>query len=217
MRPTSEVLSGFLLAYPALFSIVNPIAGALIFDRVTADRPHSERARLAGKVGLFSLAVMIGAVWIGPYLLAFFGISIAALRIGGGLVVSMFALELLTAPEKKAIQKEQQVGAPAPSDDIAFFPLTLPLTTGPGTISVAITLGVGRPVESFFLVGVTLAAVAMALTIGTGYRYADRLAALLGAHGEKTLTRLAAFLLFCIGVQIVITGLTEVVTPMIHG
>ncbi len=211
------MLSGFLLAYPALFSIVNPIAGALIFDRVTAERSHSERAPLAGKVGLFSLAVMIGAVWIGPYLLAFFGISIAALRIGGGLVVSMFALELLTAPEKKAVQKEQQVGAPAPSDDIAFFPLTLPLTTGPGTISVAITLGVGRSGEGFFLAGVTLAALAMALTIGTAYGYAHRLSALLGAHGEKTVTRLAAFLLFCIGVQIVITGFTEVVTPMIRG
>lgn len=87
MGSVGSGLQNFLLALSALFSIVNPVAAALIFAQVTADRSHAERLDLARRVGLYSAAVMLVSLWGGAYVLNFFGITLAALRIAGGFVV----------------------------------------------------------------------------------------------------------------------------------
>jgi multiple antibiotic resistance protein len=215
------MLAALLLAFPALFSIVNPIAGAFIFREATADRTHGERLKLARRVGLYSLLVMLVALWAGSYVLALFGITIAALRIAGGIVLALFAWELLGAPEKREGRKQEQAAdaGPAVAEDVAFFPLTLPFTTGPGTIAVAVALGAGHPgmgqAWAGFYAGTGLAAVAMAGAIWLTYAYADRLSDLLGRTGSKTVTRLSAFMLFCIGVQMLITGTVDVLGPLL--
>lgn len=213
------MLAAFLLAFPALFSIVNPIAGAFIFREATADRTHDERVLLARRVGVYSLVVMIVALWAGSYVMSFFGITLPALRVAGGVLLGAFAWELLGRPEHREDRKQQQASdaAAGPPEDVAFFPLTLPFTTGPGTISVAVALGAGRPsigVGGFFT-GVTLAALAMAVVIGVTYAYADRLGALLGRNGTRTVSRLSAFILFCIGVQMFLTGVADALGPVL--
>ncbi|WP_448207748.1 MarC family protein [Azospirillum sp. sgz302134] len=213
------MLDSFLLAFTALFSIVNPIAMALIFSQVTAERNPRERAQLAMLVSVYSAIVMLTALWAGSYVLNFFGISLAALRIAGGFVVAERAWVLLTAPETHEARKQEQA---APAGDVresAFFPLTIPFTTGPGTISVAIALGATRPADpsglnSFFL-GVSAAALAIALLIWLSYRSADRLVALLGPSRARVLTRLFAFLLFCVGVQILLNGISDALVPLL--
>ena len=212
----NAALAAFLLAFPAFFSIVNPPGGAFIFNEVTAHLVRDDRARLAGKVGLYSLAVMLGALWGGAYVLNFFGISLAALRLAGGVVVAKHAWDLLSAPERQEARKQEQAGSGgAAVEDLAFFPLTLPFTTGPGTISVAVALGAGRPAGGeallAFFVGMTAAAVAMAVCIWVAYRSADRVAGLVGAPARRTIARLSAFLLLCIGVQIMVTGVQDIV------
>lgn len=215
-------ITAFLLAFPALFSIVNPAGGAFIFNEVTAHLPRPERARLAGKVGLYSAFVMLGALWGGAYVLNFFGISLAALRLAGGVVVAKHAWDLLSAPERQEARKQEQAGAEGPAgEDLAFFPLTLPFTTGPGTISVAVALGAGRPsspeaLAAFFL-GVTAAALAMAVTIWGMYRSAERVAGLMGNTARRTMARLSAFLLLCIGTQIMVNGVQDIVVAMKWG
>lgn len=214
------MLSAFLLAFPALFSIVNPPGAAFIFNEVVGDASAAERARLSHRVALYSLLVMLVALWAGSYVLNFFGISLAALRVAGGSVVALRAWDLLSAPERQEARKQRQVeSTDASSDDIAFFPLTLPFTTGPGTISVAVALGAGRPVTDVvpFFVGMTGACVAMAGVIWLAYRSADRIAGLLGASARRTVARLSAFILLCIGVQIIITGVTDVAVAILHG
>ena len=166
------MVAAFLLAFPALFSIVNPIAGAFIFRGATANRTHLERATLARRVGTYSLLVMLVSLWAGSYVLATFGISLAALRISGGIVLALFAWELLGAPEKREDRKQEQAADAAP-------------------------------------------AVAMAGAIWVTYSYADRLSDLLGRTGSKTVTRLSAFILFCIGVQMLITGVVDVLGPLL--
>lgn len=214
------MLAAFLLAFPALFSIVNPIAGAFIFREATADRSHGERVLLARRVSIYSLLVMLVALWGGSYVLAFFGISIAALRVAGGLVLTGFAWELLNAPDRREGRKQEQASDAAAGvpDDVAFFPLTLPFTTGPGTIAVAVALGAGRPgtegILAFFI-GVTLAALAVSGMIGLFYAYADRLGEWLGRNGSRVVSRLSAFILFCIGVQVFLTGLVDVLLPLL--
>ncbi len=216
---SGAVVRAFLLAFPALFSIINPLVGALIFHETTAVLPPAQRARVATKVGFYSLVVMVVALWTGSYVLAFFGVSINALRIAGGVVIALFGWELLKTPEESEARKRRH-GAPTNTDDLAFFPLTLPITTGPGTISVVIALGAERPDDVsgalLFFIGASIAAVVMAVVIAVLYHWADRLVQLLGPSGERILTRLSAFLLLSIGVQILITGFTGVLAPLMH-
>ncbi len=210
----SLALATFLLAVPALFSIVNPPGAAFIFNEVTAHLTAQQRRMLSDKVALYSLGVMLGALFAGSYILEFFGISLAALRIAGGAVVAVRAFDLLNAPERQEARKTEQ--AESGEGDVAamaFFPLTLPFTTGPGTIAVAVALGAQRPrvpadVAWFFL-GASAAAVVIAGVIWLSYRSADRIAALLGPSARRTFARLSAFLLLCIGVQIVLAGMAD--------
>ncbi|WP_419729588.1 MarC family protein [Lichenicola sp.] len=215
-------LSGaFLLAFPALFSIVNPFGAALIFAEVTDGRSPAERAMLARRVALYGLLILLLSLWIGSTLLAFFGITIGALRIAGGLVVAVRAWSLLQAPEANEANKERQAyqdGRTASADvaSTAFFPLTMPFTVGPGSISVAIALGAERPEAAHvmdrveFGVGTCLAAVAVCLLVWIAYAGAPRFVRLLGRSGARIVTRLVALILLCIGVQIMVSGIQEI-------
>ncbi|HEY2049231.1 MAG TPA: MarC family protein [Caulobacteraceae bacterium] len=218
--PLSTVVGAFLLGFPTLFSIINPVGSSLVFHNVTSDRTHSDRQILAQRVALYSFAILLGSLWLGGYILNFFGVSLGALRIGGGLVVSVQAWNLLLAPEAQETRKVGDAAPAALRDDIAFFPLTMPLTTGPGSISVAIALASERPTEGIgpipFFIGMTLAALINAALIWVLYASSDRVLAFLGPSGARALNRLASFLLLCIGVQIVITGGESVLGPWLH-
>ncbi len=214
-----EATRAFLLGFPALFSIISPLSGAFIFFEVTQSRAARERERLAKQVALYALVVMLAALWAGSFILAFFGISLAALRIGGGSVVASAAWHLLNAPEQHEARKQEQAAPVQGADDIALFPLTIPFTTGPGTIAVAVALGAEHPLlasgELRFFLGLSAAAAGNAAVIWATYRLGDRVAHLLGPTGTRTLTRLFAFLLLCIGAQILITGVENVVVPLV--
>lgn len=218
MPDPGPTLQGFVLAFSALFSIVNPIGAALVFSQVTADRSHAERLALAQRIGLYAGAVMLGALWVGAHVLEFFGVSLAALRIAGGLVVATRAWSLLMAPEHIEARKQEQAEGATGREDVAFFPLTMPFTTGPGTISVAIALGAGRPdggIEAAmpFFVGASAAALAVAGLVRLAYASADRVTGLLGEGRARVVSRLAAFLMLCVGTQIALGGVTEALAP----
>ena len=179
----------FLLGFSSLFSIINPIGGALIFDSIAKDFAPADRVMMAARVGFYSFLVMFGALWGGTYVLHFFGVSIEALRIAGGTVVASSGWQLLISGDRHADQRghEQQValwGGDGDPQQLAFFPLTLPFTTGPGTIAVAITIGAERPSSGAefvaFFVGTSVAAVANAGIIWIAYRFADRLTKFIG-------------------------------------
>jgi multiple antibiotic resistance protein len=134
-------------------------------------------------------------------------LSVPVVQVGGGLVVSSLGWRLLQDPSP--IDKPSTATA-ASHRNIAFYPLTMPLTVGPGSISVAITIGANHPdsVRSFLinipaiLIGVLL----VVASIFVAYRYADRLSRMMGETGMTVLLRLSAFILLCIGVQIVWNG-----------
>ncbi|MEH3145764.1 MAG: MarC family protein [Methylobacterium frigidaeris] len=224
-------LHSFLLSLPALFSIINPLGGALIFAQVTASRSHADRAWLARRIGLYAALVMLVSLWTGAAVLSFFGVSLAALRIAGGLVVAASAWNLLAAPETREATKTAEAD-PARAkasgevsgglDEIAFFPLTLPFTTGPGTISVAIALGANRPKGDHAahlgsLLGDTVAALVITAAIVIAYASADWVVERLGHARVRVLGRLAAFLLLCVGIQITVTGVTDVLLSIQPG
>jgi multiple antibiotic resistance protein len=207
----------YLLALSALFSIVNPLGSAFIVSQVTAGRAPGERMQLAGRIALYSALVMLVALWGGAYVLSFFGISLSALRIAGGIVVAVNAWSLLQAPETTEARKQRQAAEAEGIDAVAFFPLTIPFTTGPGTIAVAITLGSSRPYAGEqvlgFVLGVSAAALTMAAIVWLTYAFADRMEALLGRSKAQVVSRLAAFLLLCVGTQIALGGIAD----FVHG
>jgi len=216
-----QAIQAFLLGFPALFSIVNPPSAAFTFLVATSAFTDQERARLMRRVSTYALGVLLAALWVGAYILEFFGLTVAALQVAGGLVVSASAWNRLAVPQRYELGRAEQASAVGRPDEIAFFPLTLPFTTGPGTISVAIALSAGHPPGWTgyweFSVGLSVAAVAMALVVLVSFRFADRIVSRLGEIGRQTVTRLFAFLLLCIGAQILIRGVEGVMRPLLSG
>jgi multiple antibiotic resistance protein len=213
MSSLSAALNAFLLVYAALFPIVNPIADAPLFLGLTEFCSDAQRKALARSVAINSFFLLIGSMFIGSHVLEFFGISLPVVRIGGGLVVSAFGWKILnseSSPDASKVDMQAPVTAPDP-----FYPLTMPLTVGPGSISVAITLGSQRPkaagIEQLALLagGAVVGALAMALTVYLSYRFAQRLVKLLGPHGTQVVVRLSAFVLLCIGIQILWSGWSD--------
>jgi len=213
----SAPLQTYLLALSALFSIVNPLGSAFIVSTVTAGRAHAERVQLASKIAFYSATVMLVALWGGAYVLSFFGISLSALRSAGGVVVAINAWSLLQAPETTEARKQRQASEAEGIDAVAFFPLTIPFTTGPGTIAVAVTLGSNRPYAGeaalSFVLGASAAALTVAGIVWLTYAFADRMEAMLGRSKAQVVSRLAAFLLLCVGTQIALSGVSD----FVHG
>src|ERR1700742_2109430 len=146
MMSGNAVVNAFFLVYAALFPIVNPIADAPLFLGLTQFCTEAQRLILARRVALNSFFLLVGSMFIGSHVLEFFGISLPVVRIGGGLVVSAFGWKLLNA-EPSPDASKSAVEAP-PTTPHAFYPLTMPLTVGPGSMSVAISLGSQRPKDA---------------------------------------------------------------------
>src|SRR5262249_37219227 len=160
-----------------------------------------------------SFFLLVASTLIGAYVLDFFGLSIPAVQVAGGMVVCVFAWSLLNRPDSPAALSrtaEPRMGA----DDLgqrAFYPLTMPLTVGPGSMSVALTLG-ANPEEDLRSRAITAAAhtvgiLIVALAVYLCYRHAGRIVKQLGPTGTGVVVRLSAFILLCIGVQIIWNGI----------
>jgi multiple antibiotic resistance protein len=213
----ADVLKVFLLTLSALFPIVDPLAGSPIFLAMTSGYAPATRRALSWSVAFNSLFLMIGSYFVGAHVLNFFGVSLPVVQVGGGLVVLSMGWGMLMEKEDvhekstSAVQSEAVFGR-------AFYPLTLPLTVGPGSISVAITLGANATHRYGFHVGVILAAliamVVVALTVFLCYGFADGLARILGKTGMTVIVRLSSFLLVCIGVQIMWNGISALLTSL---
>jgi len=207
----------FLLTFTALFSIVNPLSGAFIFFGATRELEPKVRSQTARWIAIYAFIIVAASLYIGAYVLGFFGVSLPVLRVAGGIIVAAAGWRMLNAPD---VTEQRRSETPEPKSidvapsRLAFYPLTMPLTTGPGTISVAISLGAGRPtgfqVSSLAFFVETLAATALLSVLIYGfYRNSPRLAQLIGATGTTIVVRLSAFLLFCIGIQVGWNGVSE--------
>ena len=213
----SHLITSFLAVVVALFPIVNPLGMVPVFIQMTEGSDDATRAAVASRVATGGLALMLGAFFVGTYILAFFGLTVPAVQVAGGLVVISTGWRLLYQGD---VERSAGSRAPVPPEVMlhrAFFPLTMPLTVGPGTISVAIALG-SRSANSEALLFDAIGAVAGALVISASiyvcYRYAHRVLRLLGADGTDVVVRLSAFILMCLGVQILWKGATELIATL---
>ena len=210
-QEAAAVIEATILVVATLFPIVNPLGSAAIFvNMVGSVGPNTQRL-LAQKISVYSFFLLLCSVLWGVHVLSFFGIDIYAVQIGGGLVVAATGWTLLNRDTGRAKSE-------TPADDQilenAFYPFTLPITVGPGSISVAITLGAHLPPElnehSLFAPRVLIAAIGgitlICLIIYVCYLYARKAEQLLGRSGTSMVLRLSSFILLCIGVQIISSG-----------
>lgn len=210
-----------LLVFAALFPIVNPVGMAPIVASMTFPYPRDIRRTMALRIAVNGIVLLVASIFIGSYILEFFGISIAAVQFGGGLVVTVSGWHILN---RRSDVAERSTDAPQPTAEIlskAFYPLTLPLTVGPGSIAVAITLGSNSHSETHLqLILTALAAVIGSVLIGLSiylsYAYADKLETFLGNTGTSILIRLSAFIVLCIGIQIMFNGLESFYKEALH-
>jgi len=208
-----ELTRTLLLIVGALFPIVNPLGNAPIFLTLTRGFSSATRMVLARKIALNGFVLLVVSLLIGTHILAFFGISLPVVQVGGGMVVIATGWSLLNRKDD-----DERAPEPRPASSAAdvsrraFYPLTLPLTVGPGSISVAITVGANRPQGSETGWPLPVAAVAGAALIGItiylSYRFAESIARALGDAAMNVVIRLSSFILVCIGVQIAWNGVS---------
>jgi multiple antibiotic resistance protein len=209
-----------VLVVAALFPIVNPLGSAAIYGNLIDGVEESLQSVLARKIALYSAILLVVSMLWGVEVLSFFGIAIYAVQIGGGLIVTATAWSLLNRTGAKTPDSGQ-------SENIlqhAFYPFTLPITVGPGSISVAITLGAhlmsDRGGLAFIypsvLVPGLLGVLIVCVSIYVCYRYARKAERLLGETGTVVVMRLSSFILVCIGIQIICTGVRSYLGTISH-
>ena len=218
----SELTKNTLLVVGAMFPIVNPIGNTPIFLSLTQGLSGRGRATLARMVALNGLTLILVSSFIGTHILTFFGISLPVVQVGGGMVVisTVWALLRQSNDDEARESDTRRECNEGNYSRQAFYPLTLPLTVGPGSISVAITVGANRPEGSEWrwtlIAGMVLGSLLIAASIYLSYRFAERLGRTLGDSAMNVIIRISSFILVGIGVQITWNGVGSLLRTVVR-
>ncbi|MFZ0592488.1 MAG: MarC family protein, partial [Bryobacteraceae bacterium] len=214
------LLKYFVLAFTALLPVVNPLGSALVFLGVVGRAPADVFRNLARRVAVSTALFLLLVELVGAGLLTFFGISLPVVQLAGGLVLAAMGWGLLNESDQGATSKAcADVDGNGNLEEKIFYPLTFPLTAGPGCIVVMVTLsahasraGVLSDVLAHF--GIAIAVVTVSFTILLSYTYAPRITQKIAPATVQGILRVIAFVLLCIGVQIAWNGLEAMVKGM---
>lgn len=195
-------------SFLALFPILNPPAMAPIFLDMTSALPDEDRHRLAGLIGKYTFMLLFCVLVAGGWLLKIFGISVPVIRIAGGLLLFNTAWQMLNNECRFSPAEQEELKARMTSR--AFFPMTMPVTAGPGSIAVTLTLvpaGSLLSSQTWLKFAADAAGIALAaLSVFLFYRYSENFLRRLGRAGAQTISKISAFILLAIGVQIIWEG-----------
>jgi multiple antibiotic resistance protein len=208
------LFKSFALAFGALLPVVNPLGSALVLLGIVGNAPASVFRSLARRIAINMTLFMVVVELLGAGLLNFFGISLPVVQVAGGLVLASMGWRLLnqpaTATKTDADVKEVSFGS---IEQKVFYPLTFPVTIGPGCIVVMLTLSADASAQGHRLenviahLGIFLAVAALSASIYLSYRYAPKITERVSHGTANGILRIVAFVLLCIGVQITAIGL----------
>lgn len=217
----------FALGFSALLPIVNPLGSALVFLGLVGMQPPEVYRSLARQIAINTVLFFLVIELIGSYLLGFFGISLEIVQLAGGLVLAAMGWSLLNQKDTDAVP-DKQVPAPNPAviqnnnfEDKAFYPLTFPITAGPGCIVVMLTLSAHATAKTLSgnllaRAGLLLAAVVLSWLVYLCYAYAPQITRTVSPSTVHGILRVIAFILLCIGVQIAWKGLAPLLATALH-
>jgi multiple antibiotic resistance protein len=213
METVSSFFDLAFVGFVALFPVVNPIGTALVLDPFLHQLTTAERKIAAAKITLYCFLICTVALLVGSWLFELFGISLPVVRIAGGILICRTGWQMLSPSNES--NKSAETSSPdhhQDVEDILFYPMAFPMTTGAGTISVLLTLSAHGHENAWIphlinLSAIFLAIVLMSILIYICYAFTPKILGKLGARGEQIVNRLSAFLVFCVGLQIAATGL----------
>ena len=201
----------FVFLFAALFSVLNPIGTVPIFVGLTQGYTKKERSRVSLWTAVNVFIILIISFFIGQYVLQFFGITISALRIAGGIIIASSGFGLLNGnfSKNKGINKKVQEDIEN-RNDIALTPLAMPMLAGPGSISLLIAYYQEHH-ETSDIISSCLAIFVVAILIYIILRSAHYLAKYLGASGIVAISRIVGFLTIAIGIQYIISSVLSII------
>jgi multiple antibiotic resistance protein len=226
MEPKSVWIS-FLLAFTALLPLINPIGSALIFLGLVGDEPAALYRRLARKIAIATIAFLVVIEFLGSLILGFFGISLPVVQLTGGIIIAATAWSLLFENDAgaNARKKHEEIAGNGSRDDDdleskIFYPFTFPITAGPGTLVVMLTLSarfsnMSLPETAAGHAGIVLATIVLSASVYFCYGWAPKLIKAVSASTVHGILRVIAFILMCIGVQIAWNGIAMLVVAVL--
>jgi len=218
-----DLLKAVAIGLAAILPLANPLTTVALMMGLSRGMDEAERNPQALRASIYVFVIMAVAYYVGQLVMSVFGISITGLRIAGGLIVSFIGFRMLF-PEQRLdetpeVERRSEELRQHRTEDIAFIPLAMPSTAGPGTIALIISLAAAvrdeRPyAEWVMLVAPPLVFALASLILLLCLRSATRIMRVLGNSGVEAFSRLMGFLLVCIGVQFVVNGIYEIATEV---
>lgn len=203
----------------ALFPVVNPIGTAFVVMPYFAQLDTAGKKQAVRKITMYAFFICTVTLIAGAWILKLFGLSIPVVRLAGGIMICKMGWEFLSSDKDDSADSSKDVSETKHRDieDQLFYPLTFPLTTGAGTISVLLTLSAhGADADlrqlAFNMTAILLAIIVMCVLVYVFFLNTQRIERYLGSQGERIFNRLIAFFIFCVGLQIAVTGLKTLFT-----
>ena len=217
VQPFLEIV---FLGFIALFPVVNPIGTALMVDPYFSGLSRRERVSAARKISIYALGIFVFTLFTGHWILELFGLSVPIIQLGGGIMICKIGWEFLTTDKSNdstdPVAQDSEDKEMAQLENKLFYPITFPITTGAGTIAVLFTLSAQVQEKTFsgYMLnnGALLISIAgICVLIFISFVNAGRLIKYMGSRTEKIVNRLMAFLIFCVGLQIAVGGITNLI------
>jgi multiple antibiotic resistance protein len=208
LAPMSPLGTFWLLCFGSLFSIVDPFAAVPIFLALVGEQPRQEQASIALRASLTCFVVLTAFGVAGSFIFRFYGITIAAFKVAGGILLFAVALDMMRAQPSNTRTTHEERSEAASKEDVWLVPLGLPLLSGPGAIATVMVLA-GKANGAEQHVGVLVAIFAVSLLTFLVLRSATFMARALGRTGLNVIGRIMGLILAAVAIQFVLDGVRE--------
>lgn len=207
LRHFWELILGTVVA---LLPVINPLASAPTFLAITEGDTHERRLRQLRHACFYMVAILVGFLVGGTFIMSFFGLSLPGLRIAGGLLVAGIGFRMLMVPPE-AVQSDLVHSEARAKRDVSFSPLAMPMMSGPG--SIAVTIGFTSLADAWLdyvaiIVGILVVAIITYVTL----HLSERVVSVIGVNGMNALSKIMGFIILCIGIQFVVNGVLGIVS-----
>ncbi|ODS39527.1 MAG: hypothetical protein A7316_05315 [Candidatus Altiarchaeales archaeon WOR_SM1_86-2] len=209
-----DAITFFIYAFVSIFVIVNPVGGLITFIALTSGMSAAERKETAKRSVMVACALAIVFAISGELILEFFGVTVDSLRVAGGILLFLIALDMLHARVSRESVTTEEIKDATEREDVSVFPIAMPLLTGPGAITTVIV--VIRTGETMDLKIITILAILLTFAVSyIVFRFADKINKVLGFTGSLVVTRVMGLLLGAIAVTFISVGVVNLYNSMI--
>jgi multiple antibiotic resistance protein len=198
-----------LAAFVSIISVANPFSGMPVFTSLTIYNTKEERAVIAKKAAIYMFCILVVFLVAGTYIISFFGISLAGIRVAGGFIIARSAWNMLSPSDEEVKLSDEHQEEAKTKDDIAFTPLAMPLLSGPGSIAVVIGLASQAAGSFGHYIAIAIGIFCCAVASYFIFRLGPIASKYIGDTGMNVVTRLMGFIVMAIAVQFVLSGIRQ--------